>query len=253
MGSSRRGGNGGFDHLCAFRSRTRLGSGGPVHQWAFRSSTMPRGGTDDLFTSDQRETLDDMVTKRKTARRRREPGDCHELTFSCYRQIPLLTNDAWRRLLSESVDRAMRRYDFDLIAFVFMPEHVHLLVLPATPEPRIDLLLKAIKRPFSFRIKQDLIEARSRLLDKLNIRERPGIEVFRFWQEGGGYDRNLTSRAAILAAIDYIHLNPVRRGLCERVVQWKWSSARFYHESDGLTNPELPTISRPLPEFFDQA
>ena len=54
----------------------------------------------------------------------------------------------------------MRRYNFGLIAFVFIPEHVHLLVLSASPEPRIDLLLKTIERPFSFRIKQEHVRAR---------------------------------------------------------------------------------------------
>jgi putative transposase len=156
-------------------------------------------------------------------------------------------------MLAESVDRAMRRYEFGLIAFVFMPEHVHLLVLPASPEPRIDVLLKTIKRPFSFRIKQELIESRGELLEELTIRERPGIEVFRFWQEGGGYDRNMRSQAAILAAIDYIHLNPVRRGLCDQAVEWKWSSARFYHESDSLIDPDLPEIARLPPEFSGPA
>jgi putative transposase len=28
--------------------------------------------------------------------------------------------------------------------------------------------------------------------------------------------------------IDYIHLNPVRRGLVERPEDWAWSSARWY-------------------------
>jgi putative transposase len=28
--------------------------------------------------------------------------------------------------------------------------------------------------------------------------------------------------------LDYMHLNPVRRGLVLRAVDWKWSSARWY-------------------------
>jgi REP element-mobilizing transposase RayT len=28
--------------------------------------------------------------------------------------------------------------------------------------------------------------------------------------------------------LDYMHLNPVRRGLVTRAVDWKWSSARWY-------------------------
>jgi putative transposase len=164
--------------------------------------------------------------------------------------MPLLTNDAWRRMLAESVERAIQGHDFRLVAFIFMPEHVHLLAYPSIHEPRLDLLLKAIKRPFSFRVKRALAAARSPLLGELTIRERPGVERFRFWQEGGGYDRNLRTESAVLASIAYIHLNPARRGLCERAVHWKWSSAGRYDLPDEATDPDLPAISGLPPEFF---
>jgi hypothetical protein len=50
----------------------------------------------------------------------------------------------------------------------------------------------------------------------------------RFWQPGGGYDRNITSSEALRAVIDYIPANPVRRGLVARAEDWEWSSARWY-------------------------
>ena len=37
--------------------------------------------------------------------------------------------------------------------------------------------------------------------------------------------RNLTSAAAVWATMEYIHANPVRRGLCQRATDWNWSSA----------------------------
>jgi putative transposase len=132
--------------------------------------------------------------------------------------MPLLKNETWCTMLGHSVSQAMRHHDFGLAAFVFMPEHVHLLVFPRGPDPRIDLLLKAIKRPFSWRIKRALTRVKSSLLKRLTVRERPGVEGFRFWQEGGGYDRNLRTGPTVLAAITYIHVNPVRRGLCELFV-----------------------------------
>jgi len=69
----------------------------------------------------------------------------HELAFSCYRQVPLLTNDVWRQMLSESITRATDRHGFQLIAFVYMPEHVHLLVLPTRQKSSISSLLKAFR------------------------------------------------------------------------------------------------------------
>ena len=181
-----------------------------------------------------------MAGHRKTIKHYHEPGDCHELTFSCYR-LPLLTNDDWRALLARQIDTANERHAFRLIAFVFMPEHVHLLVYP-TGESDVSDFLKALKKPFSFRIKQSLKEQKNPLLHRLTIQERPGKMTFRFWQEGPGYDRNLNNEESVMAATDYIHANPIRRGLVEQARQWKRSSARWY-ESDGQEiDPDLPKI-----------
>ncbi|MEX1096590.1 MAG: hypothetical protein WED34_11120 [Planctomycetales bacterium] len=88
------------------------------------------------------------------------------------------------------------------------------------------------------------------MTSKLTIRERPGRTVFRFWQEGPGYDRNLQTERAVLASIDYIHLNPVRRRLVEAVAAWRWSSARWYLSEGMLIDPLLPTIHGLSPESF---
>ena len=131
-------------------------------------------------------------------------------------------------MLGESVICATEMHHFDLIAFVWMPEHVHLLVLPQGSHCSTSALLRAIKRPFSFRIKRLLEPTNTALLRELTVRQRPGVTTFRFWQEGPGYDRNLEQADTIRAAIDYVHLNPARRSLCERAVDWKWSSARDF-------------------------
>jgi putative transposase len=183
---------------------------------------------------------------RKQVKHFNQPGHVHELTFSCYQQRPLLTNDLWRRLFCEAVDRAMERHQYRLFAFVIMPEHVHLIVHPRGDASPIAALLKAIKQSFSSRIKRILEERPSPLLEQLTVRQRPGVMTFRFWQEGPGYDRNLIEPQAILAAIDYVHRNPVRRGLCERAIEWKWSSARYYVFPSELQSPDLPKLS-PLP------
>lgn len=180
---------------------------------------------------------------RKKIRHYHDSGDCHELTFSCHCRRPLLLDDEWRCLLSTSIERAMAACKFRLVAFVYMPEHVHLLVYPADPRTAdISRLLKAIKRPYSFQLKQQLADGNPALLEELTVPERPGKRAFRFWQEGPGYDRNLSSPSAVFTSMDYIHLNPVRRGLCTRAVDWKWSSARHYHAASSLVDCDLPEI-----------
>ncbi len=185
--------------------------------------------------------------KYKAIQHYHQAGDCHELTFSCYQRLPLLTNDYWRQDLAESIDKGLQTHGLNLSAFVFMPEHVHLLVWPKDPAcAAISAFLKTLKQSCSTKVKHRLkVTSRQhgqntlpqcdhgqtalaratqdqaqRLLNQLTIRERPGKTVFRFWQEGPGYDRNLNTAKSILSSIDYIHNNPVKRGprtFCERL------------------------------------
>src|SRR5437773_7330719 len=89
-------------------------------------------------------------------------------------------------MLSVAIDRAVAGHDYRLVSSVYMPEHVHLLVYPLPSASPISELLRAIKRPYSFRIKKLLEQSGSPLLDKLTIRQRPGVTTFRYWQEGPG-------------------------------------------------------------------
>ena len=165
---------------------------------------------------------------RKSVTHYHEPGDFHELTFSCYHRLPLLDQGDFRQRLSSHMDRACGELSFQLVAFVYMPEHLHLLVNPLLPPPQIDRLLARLKRPYSAEIKRLLAATGNSLWQRLTVRERPGKHGFRFWQEGPGYDRNIASVKALERSIDYIPMNPVRRGLCDKPTDWSWSSARYY-------------------------
>jgi putative transposase len=189
---------------------------------------------------------------RKRLRRYHEAGDVHEFTFSTFLRLPILTNDGWRTNLSRAIDKAGEECRVDLIAFVYMPEHVHLLVFPHGTKKDLSNYLAALKRPVAVAVKADLQKHNSPLMKKLTVQERPGKEVFRFWQEGAGYDRNLNTLASITAAIDYIHLNPVRRGLVSRMDAWRWSSARFYLSEGKTIDEALPRLT-PLSAEYWQA
>lgn len=184
---------------------------------------------------------------RKQVKHYHEPGDVHELTFSCYGRRPLLTNDRWRKWLARSIDKAADAHDFHLLAFVFMPEHVHLLVWPTKDDATVEDIfsfLASVKRPVSRQVKEDLQGRRSRLLEELTVRNRPNSMAFRFWQEGPGYDRNLQTPEAVTASIEYIHQNPLRRKLGQEG-RWKWSSAQWYASDGQHVDDDLPRLHPP--------
>ncbi len=161
---------------------------------------------------------------RKGCERYNIPGHAHELTFSCYRRQPFLSDERFCRFLAKAVARAMAVHRCDLWAYVFMPEHVHLLVHPRKFEYSISPILHSIKQSASRRV---MIYARRHSLKILSSMATGQKDpAFRFWQDGGGFDRNVFKFPTMVHVVKYIHNNPVRRGLVAQPEEWMWSSAR---------------------------
>ncbi len=165
---------------------------------------------------------------RKTCKRYNEPGHAHELTFSCHKRLPLLSKDRTRRWLIEAIHEARRSCKFDLWAYVIMPEHAHLLVWPREPEYDMSSILWRIKRPVGLKAIAFLEMHNPAWLKKLTSVNRKGQVERHFWLPGGGYDRNIVEPATAHSMAEYIHMNPVRRGLVQYPEEWEWSSARWY-------------------------
>jgi putative transposase len=85
-------------------------------------------------------------------------------------------------------------------------------------------------------------------MTRLAVPRAGGIVEHRFWQAGGGYDRNVVEQRTLLKVIEYMHLNPVRRGLVELPEDWEWSSARWYAGIRPVPleiDPTLPLMFEP--------
>ena len=65
-------------------------------------------------------------------------------------------------------------------------------------------------------------------LERLKVTWPDGRVEHRFWEQGGGYDRNILEARIAWASVAYIHNNPVRRGLVATAEEWPWSSAAWY-------------------------
>ena len=180
----------------------------------------------------------------KTVRHFDLPGDAHFLTFSCYHRLPLLGKDRTRKWLIDAIEKARVKHNFDLWAWVFMPEHVHLLIYPRDSDYNTSRILSAIKRPVGERAIAYLVDRKSRFLERLTVRNRTRT-YRRFWQAGPGYDHNIDDPETAHRVVEYIHENPLRRGLVERVGDWYWSSARDWDGRDDIpirVNRTVPPI-----------
>lgn len=171
---------------------------------------------------------------RKRCKRYDERGHAHYLTFSCLRRQLFLSRDRCRQWLVQAIQNARVRAPFDLWAFVIMPEHAHLLVLPHENVP-VSRILQAVKQPVTQKSLLWLRRAGQTPPVAMACRGPDGRVSHRFWQAGGGYDRNLWSLEEILEKVRYIHENPLRRGLVDRPQDWLWSSWRAWEE--GVEEP----------------
>jgi putative transposase len=169
-------------------------------------------------------------------------GQAHELTFSCYQGLPLLLNDQTRTWFIQSVEDARVKKGFSIFAFVMMPEHVHIVIRPHDPKYDTSWFLKSMKQPVSRKVSDWLKQHDPGEHERLTRVRRDGNREFHFWQAGGGYDRNVIDRVTLLRMIEYIHHNPVRRGLVEKPTDWKWSSASWYETGECVLQID------PLPE-----
>jgi putative transposase len=162
------------------------------------------------------------------------PGDAHYLTFSCFARQAFFRGDKSTVWFLQAVEEARTKHPFDLWAFVVMPEHVHLLVLPHEGV-LIRNILARVKHPVTRRVLHWVERNSPAFLAKMADRQPCGKVTHRFWQRGGGYDRNLRSVRDVHEKIKYIHENPVRRELVPRPEDWLWSSARAW--ATGINEP----------------
>ena len=137
-------------------------------------------------------------------------GDLHFITFSCYQRQPLLGTAQARNCFVSALDEVRKFHSFLLFAYVVMPEHVHLVMSEPT-QGTPSSILQIVKR----RVSVQLHEAR------LQTGGEP------FWQRRF-YDVNIWDQKKLREKLDYVHANPVKRGLVEHPRDWVWSSWSYY-------------------------
>jgi putative transposase len=135
--------------------------------------------------------------------RYQQEGDDHFITFSCYQRKPYLSTPASNDIFLNSLERIRNQYQFELLGYVIMPEHVHLLMSEPPNDP-LSKALQALKISVSRRLVQ-----------------RP------FWQPRY-YDFNVFTHNKRVEKLKYMHRNPVTRGLVTSPEDWPWSSYRHY-------------------------
>ena len=118
-----------------------------------------------------------------------------------------LRQPALAEMITEAIHRnASVLHHYVLHAFAVMPNHVHLLLSPLVPLPKLTKSLKGITAK--------------------RANEMLALTGCSFWQEES-YDRLVRDEKEFERIRFYIEHNPVRAGLVKEADQYRWSSARW--------------------------
>ena len=146
------------------------------------------------------------------------------ITSTTWGRRSLFSSEPWARPQIDTLYR-YRGSAYLLHEFVVMPDHIHVLL---TPKTSLEKVVQFIKGGFSFRAKKEL---------------GSNLEI---WQEGFS-DHRIRDAADYLDHVSYIGENPVRKHLCERAEEYRYSSAFPGTELDmvpqGLKPVELQKLS----------
>ena len=103
-----------------------------------------------------------------------------------------------------------------------MPEHIHLLL--SEPEVGTPSTVMQVLKQRTARALLPKTKARDPRQSQLFGRVPPRVP---FWQTRF-YDFNVWTAKKRVEKLEYLHWNPVKRGLAAAPEDWRWSSCRFY-------------------------
>lgn len=152
----------------------------------------------------------------------------HFITFSCYRRRKALDEDQPKRILLGVLNQQLRTFKATCVGFVIMPEHVHLIVW--FPQPgQLSRFMQELKRLSSQQLGAWFRESRPAYYVAAKMEGR-------FWPPKY-YPVEIYTQMKLREKVDYMHTNPVSRGLVERAVDYRWSSAGWWLERRSVGVP----------------
>ena len=145
------------------------------------------------------------------------PGLPHHVTQRGNRRMNVFFGDDDYLLYLDLLRERCRLAEVGVWAYCLMPNHVHLILAPATPEG----------------LGRALGETHRRYSSVINARLRVTGHLFQ-----SRYGSVVMDEEHLMAAAHYVALNPVRARLVTKAQDWRWSSVRAHlaGKSDGYVD-----------------
>jgi len=159
-------------------------------------------------------------------RSRYQVHDAHAayfVTSTVVAWLPVFTTAARCDLLAESLEYCREHKGLKIYAWVILDNHFH-AILSGSCLPRI---LADFKRHTAQRVLEQLEKENAEwLLNQFQyFRAKHKVEsTHQVWQEGS-HPQEIADDEMMRQKLDYLHQNPVKRGLVTAAEHWRYSSA----------------------------
>lgn len=150
-------------------------------------------------------------------RRTNTPGATYFFTVVTYRRRAFLCDEDVRTALREAILKVSGQYLFQIDAWVLLPDHLHAIWTLPPGDARFALRWQQIKRHVTLCCGERLQKAEWMNDSKIKHREST-LWQRRYWEHQIRDDVDYQHH------MDYLHYNPVKHGLVERVRDWPYSS-----------------------------
>ena len=134
-----------------------------------------------------------------------EQGFAYFVTTNTIDRRPIFARREAARFFLETLADVRREQGLKLLAYVVMPDHVHLVLVPG--RYGLGEAMKSLKGRFARHCNQARSESGSLWQDKY-------------------HEAIVRSDEQLSAYVDYVHYNPVEAGLCHEPEDWPYTSAR---------------------------
>jgi putative transposase len=151
-------------------------------------------------------------------------------------RLPVFRTDQIKEVACEAIDEARRSGGFLMLAYVIMPDHIHLIT---AGELKVSQMLRYINWISAHRMISHLKEhGHASSLRKLERKGGQRQHKYSLWDHNPDV-RVLTNEESLMQRVNYSHQNPVRLELVDRAEDYRWSSARQWR---GLPSEDEPLL-----------
>ena len=157
----------------------------------------------------------------------------HFLTMSVVGKVPIFTNSGYMNVIVNALKFYQKEHQLKVYAFVIMDNHLHVIVSCQNDLSELMRLLKSYiaKEMLTF-LSHDSRPWILNLLNELKKKHKKS-STYQFWEEGN-HPKLIQGMEMFNQKVEYIHNNPVKRGLVEKPEHWIYSSARHFAGLESL-------------------